>query len=105
MLGTVILRNCLGMYWSFHGYMDSIMMLIHDILCIFIKKKKMWHSNSTAVSISDFFKCIILSSKDVLNQLKMTVNTITRLPKISISHKCCSFELSETKTVSPFANF
>ncbi len=39
-------------------------------------------------------KCIFSFSKCALNESKVTINTFIILQKISISHKCCLFELS-----------
>ncbi len=52
-------------------------------------------TNYTTVQKSVFFKeIILLFSKGALYWLKVTVKTFVMLQKISISNKCCTFELS-----------
>ncbi len=50
-------------------------------------------------------KLILLFSKDALNWSKVTVKTLIMLQKVSISNKCCSFELCLIKLNSSLANF
>ncbi len=71
-------------------------------VCSFIQSAVFSQTHTTAQKFGVRKKLILLFIKEALNWSKVTAKTFIMLEKISISNKCCSFELSWKCNLSPF---